>query len=143
MSDRGLLTELGIETQTGLEAQILGCIAKSNEAAHLKSCHYLLLSGGIRECELVGGQNYQVSFIVKGKRGARTDNNVTLMIQLPGKGWLTTERKIPMDGQWTEVSTEIVRVSGSSSKVRFYMVNANNTEKKDLYVRCSIIKQVL
>jgi len=106
MSDRGLLTKLGIETQTGLTAQILDCIAESDEAAHLKSCHHLIC-GGFSECELVGGHNYQVSFIVQGRRGTRTDNNVTLMTQLPGKGWLTIEKNIPMDGERTEISTSI------------------------------------
>jgi len=114
---------------------------RSAEVAHLKGTHCFVVCGDIRECELTIGKCYRVSFIVKGNKGTRTDSNVTLMIQTPGKGWLASDENIPMDGQWTELRSQKIRVWGSSLKLRFYMVNTNNTEKRDLYVGCAIIQR--
>ena len=110
--------------------------------AHLIGCHYFLVAGSIPECELDQGANYQVSFLVKGTPGSKTDNHVSLMIQAPGKGWLKNEKYIPMNGEWADIATEKVRVNGSSSKLRFYMTNSNNSEKKGLYVHSATIKRV-
>jgi len=121
---------------------VTGYIFRRDEVARLISCHYFLVAGGIPECELDCGKNYQVIFLVKGEPGARTDNRVSLMIQAPGKGWLKTEKSIPMNGEWTDIATEKVRVNGSSSKLRFYMTNINNSEKKGLYVHSATVKRV-